>query len=244
MARWSSGSSSQSCRGLEAADRRNPARRGLRDTHCCVQPPSAPPRSGSGRCKHGSPTSPLHQGGASHVSHDAVIPSRDVGGRRAEHERSSLLGPLSESDESDVPGVRYPPRVNRTIEIRMARGSVVERSQLIDQLIRLPVEELVDVLREVFAVRQPSPEESEFCRNRFFVGVATSFLEPDESDLPQWEPWETQAIAYPDPAQHGSSLGPDYGLCHWGTCQSCGFAIRSNVKYGRCSICGEAVYMT
>jgi hypothetical protein len=114
----------------------------------------------------------------------------------------------------------------------------------IQYLSSLPVERLVDILRRVFAVKQPAPEESAFCRNRFYLGTAWSYLESDEGEPPRWGSWEFDAVAYVDQAQYGDGLGPDYGLCQGGSCETCGISTRSNVKQGLCPICAAHVYMT
>ena len=120
----------------------------------------------------------------------------------------------------------------------------MERQRLSEQLARLPVEELVAVLRDVFAARLPFPEEAAFCRSRFYLGTAHSDLLSDPGAAEAWGPWQTDAVAYPNPAEWGDSLGPDYGLCQAGTCMGCGTAVRSNVKGGVCPVCGAAVWMT
>ena len=114
----------------------------------------------------------------------------------------------------------------------------------VQYLSNLPDERLVDVLRRVFVVKQPAPEESAFCRNRFYLATAWSYLESDEGEPQRWGPWQFQAVAYVDPAEWGESLGPDYGLCQEGSCGTCGTRVRSNVKQGLCPICGARVYMT
>jgi hypothetical protein len=120
----------------------------------------------------------------------------------------------------------------------------VERQELAEHLRRLPVEELVSVLQDVFASRLPFPNETAFCRNRFFLGVASSDLESDKGEPESWGPWTIEAVAYPDPAHYGDTLGPDWGLCQSGACCNCDVRACSNVKNGICAICGATVYMT
>jgi len=120
----------------------------------------------------------------------------------------------------------------------------MDRKQISEYLRQLPVEELVAVLRDVFETRCPFPEEAAFCRSRFFLGVACSDLESDENENERWGRWRWDAVAYPNIAKWGDSLGPDYGLCQYGNCAGCGLTVRSNVKDGVCPICGVAVYMT
>ena len=120
----------------------------------------------------------------------------------------------------------------------------MERRELAEQLRRLPVEELVAVLHDVFAARGPFPEEAAFCRNRFFLGVASSDLESGDGEPERWGPWRIEAVAFSDPSHYGKSLGPDWGLCQSGECGDCGVGARSNVKNGICAVCGATVHMT
>jgi hypothetical protein len=120
----------------------------------------------------------------------------------------------------------------------------MEHRQLVEHLRRLPVAEFVAVLRDVFDARLPCPEETAFCRNRFFLGVASSDLESDQGEPKRWGPWELEAVAYPDPAHYGGGLGPDWGLCQSGACVGSGARACSNVKNGVCAVCGAAIDMT
>ena len=128
--------------------------------------------------------------------------------------------------------------------VSLTEEAHVDRQRITDYLRQMKVEELVAVLRDVFADRQPAPEEATFCRNRFFLGTAWSDLQSAEGEPERWGPWQTDAVAYPNATKYGDSLGPDYGLCEEGTCGGCGLAVRSNVKQGLCPVCGVAVYMT
>ncbi|MEO6811800.1 MAG: hypothetical protein ABI353_22050 [Isosphaeraceae bacterium] len=120
----------------------------------------------------------------------------------------------------------------------------MERRQLVESLSRLPVEELAAVLREVFDGSLPWPKEQSFCRNRFFLGVASSDLESDEDQAERWGRWKLEAVASPDPTHYGTQTGPDWGLCQSGECGVCGVGARSNVKHGLCAVCGADVSMT
>ena len=122
----------------------------------------------------------------------------------------------------------------------------MDRDEVVDYLTGLPTEQFVDVLRRVFARKQPAPEESAYCRNKYYLGTASSDqLESDnDEEPPRWGPWEHDVVAYPDPQAWGDSLGPDYGLAQVGSCGTCGVRVRSNVKQGLCPICGGKVYMT
>lgn len=125
----------------------------------------------------------------------------------------------------------------------------MDRAAAVTFLGSIPDEEMLDLLRQVFARRTPNPEEAAYCRTRYFLGTASSMLD-DESDpeadpsVQQWGAWEIEAVAYPDPDHYGSAFGPDWGFCEGGTCLTCTTKVRSNVKYGLCPICGAKVFMT
>jgi hypothetical protein len=117
---------------------------------------------------------------------------------------------------------------------------------IIEFLKQAPDEQILDILEEVFKNRRPNPEEDEHIRNKYFLGTASSTL----SDAGEWEPWDIDAVAYPDREAYdlgatlGQGVGPDWGFCQSGTCLSCGISVRSNLKHGICPVCNEKVYMT
>ncbi len=118
----------------------------------------------------------------------------------------------------------------------------MKRDEVTAYLVRVPMEELLAVLQEVFEARTPNPEEAAYNRNRFFLGTASSVLGSEERQ--DWGPWEIHAVAYIDRDEHPEGLGPDWGFCEFGTCESCGTHVRSNVKRGICPVCGDRVSMT
>lgn len=112
-----------------------------------------------------------------------------------------------------------------------------ERLAIASSLASLPQEEMLDILRSVFEVQRPNPEEDEFNHNRFFLGTSTQL----RSDAGDWLPWKVEAVAYPE---QEAVIEPAWGFCQFGDCGLCGTLVRSNSKRGTCSVCGAAVYMT
>jgi hypothetical protein len=115
---------------------------------------------------------------------------------------------------------------------------------LIDHLKSLPDAEFLATLQEVFRSRQPNPEERGYTRNQYFLGTATSVRESEEGEPEVWEPWSLAAVAYRDREEYRDGVGPDWGFCQFGTCETCQMPVRSNVKHGICPICGTKVSMT
>jgi hypothetical protein len=118
-------------------------------------------------------------------------------------------------------------------------------------LIGLADDELLEVLRLVFTERRFAPEEAAFLRSRYFLGIATSQLQDDESqpeppaaDQQIWANWEIEAAAYPDMTEYGSWRGPGYGFADEGECGNCHTRVRGLLKKGICPICGSRVSMT
>jgi rubrerythrin len=105
------------------------------------------------------------------------------------------------------------------------------------ELRRLPLEELVAILEEVFKLRQADQKQSESMCERLFIGLAQKNSESPQSYM-------LQAVAYPDPNFYGKALGPDWGFCQSGVCMACATTVRSNVKHALCPICGASVYLT
>lgn len=124
----------------------------------------------------------------------------------------------------------------------LAKAAALEQQAVIQYLQNIPYEQLVAVLQKVFEERRPNPEEDEYHRNKFFLAIASSWLK-DYSET-EWEPWEIQAVAYPNRDVFREGFGPPGGCYQWGTCQTCNIVMRSNEKNGICPICGNEVYMT
>jgi hypothetical protein len=116
----------------------------------------------------------------------------------------------------------------------------VNREEIIAELQRMSVPELVSVFRDAFAPHHPGTRQSGVTDDRYILAVARRDVDPDRSqDDP---PCTIEAVAYPDPAEY--DLGPDWGLCQQGTCRSCRIVVCSNVKRGTCPSCGSNVSLT
>ncbi len=119
----------------------------------------------------------------------------------------------------------------------------MKRSELIRTLEHMPDEELLAILEQVFAKRQPNPESRAYNRNVFYLGTAASYLESEVNEPERWSDWEHVAVAYLDRDEYPQGKGPDYGFCQFATC-SCGTKLRSNVKKAICPICGAKNNLT
>jgi hypothetical protein len=119
-------------------------------------------------------------------------------------------------------------------------GATTEAWELAGALRSLPDEWLVEVLTEVFARRRPYPADGA----RYYLAVVDR--ERDERTGAWAGPAEHAAVAYADPAHVGGpgDVGPDWGLCQGGSCDSCGIELLSNRKHVRCPLCDAARYLT
>lgn len=103
--------------------------------------------------------------------------------------------------------------------------------QLSAKLQSLSDEELVAVIQDALA-RRPAGNDG-----HLFLGIAS-----EDGD------WQVEALAKPEVEHYAPSrpsevfVGPT-GFGQEGTC-TCGFKVRSNMKHGVCSICGNPVSMT
>ena len=89
--------------------------------------------------------------------------------------------------------------------------------ELVTQLMRLPDYEPSAVLREVFELRCPYPEERAYRQSHFFLGIASSSLQYENSrDGKVWEEWEIYAVASPDREKYPE--GVRQGFWEFGTC--------------------------
>ncbi|GAA4585837.1 hypothetical protein GCM10023194_29740 [Planotetraspora phitsanulokensis] len=109
-----------------------------------------------------------------------------------------------------------------------------ERDQLAAQLMTLPVNELVDVLRRVLP---QYTEEGNGLRTSLVLATATEYEdEPDGIDV--------TLVAWPDRDYYDGGLGPDQGLWEDGDCGKCGTEVSSNAKRAFCPVCGSGCGLT
>jgi hypothetical protein len=120
-----------------------------------------------------------------------------------------------------------------------------ERDQILEYLSRCSDPELREILFAIFQTRKPNPEEDKYNRNCFFLGIASRLLENGAGEPEHWGSWEIEAVAYVDKEEYGEDvLGSEWGFCQFGECQSCGIAVRSNLKHGVCPVCSSKVSMS
>jgi hypothetical protein len=126
---------------------------------------------------------------------------------------------------------RHPWGAARTVT-RMATDE--DRDRLAEQLMALPVHELVDVLRRVLPNHV---EESNSLRTALVLATATAYEdEPDGLDI--------TLVAWPDRDYYDGGLGPDQGLWEDGHCEQCGADVSSNAKRAYCPVCGSKCALT
>lgn len=111
------------------------------------------------------------------------------------------------------------------------------REEIINHLQELPIEELIDILREVLPLQKTGTSTPSSRADRLILAVASRNLDPDCASEP---PCTLEAVAYPNP----DGLGPDWGLCQDGSCSTCRIPVCSNEKRGICPSCGNSVSMT
>ncbi|MFC4147739.1 hypothetical protein ACFO0M_15895 [Micromonospora mangrovi] len=108
------------------------------------------------------------------------------------------------------------------------------RARLAEQLVALPVHELVDVLRRVL----PHYTEDEPGLRTTLV-LATATTDEDTPDVA-----ELALVAWPDRNHHEGGLGADQGLWNEGDCATCAVTLTSNAKRGHCPVCGSGCGLT
>jgi len=125
----------------------------------------------------------------------------------------------------------------------------LDKSNLANQLAALDEGDLLEVLQEVFAQKFPYPLEGEDLKGKYFLGVATPFVEVDtqaqDTEAPQLQPqthWEIMAVSYVNRATYPVGNGDDFS--QFGQCCTCRTPLCGNVKEVLCPICGSKEYLT
>ncbi len=120
-----------------------------------------------------------------------------------------------------------------------------EREKIVEYLSQCSNPELREILFAVFQSRRPNPEEDQYNKNCFFLGTSSSLLQTGKGESEHSGSWKIEAVAYVDREEYGENVtGTDWGFCNFGECQSCGMAVRSNLKHGVCPVCSSKVFMT
>ncbi|WP_141908923.1 zinc ribbon domain-containing protein [Micromonospora sp. A202] len=108
-----------------------------------------------------------------------------------------------------------------------------DRDRLAEQLVALPVYELVDVLRRVL------PHHSQ---DRY--GIRTELVLAEATDYEDEPGLEVQLVAWPDRDYYDGDLGIDQGLWENGHCTKCDTEVVSNAKRAFCPYCGSRCGLT
>jgi hypothetical protein len=109
-----------------------------------------------------------------------------------------------------------------------------ERDRLAQQLLQLPLRELLDVLRQVL----PRHTETEpDMQTKLVLASATIFDDDPETT-------QVELVAWPYRAAYNGHLGPDQELLEDGTCRGCGLPVISSAKRALCPICDSQCGLT
>ncbi|MEV4111093.1 hypothetical protein [Nonomuraea sp. NPDC049695] len=109
-----------------------------------------------------------------------------------------------------------------------------DRARLAQQLGRLPVRELVDVLGRVLPRHA---EDGDGMRTALVLATATVYeQEPAGIDV--------TLVAWPDREHYDDGLGPEQGLWEDGRCARCDVEVSSNAKRARCPVCDTPCTLT
>ncbi|MEW2380246.1 hypothetical protein AB0883_29645 [Micromonospora sp. NPDC047812] len=109
-----------------------------------------------------------------------------------------------------------------------------DRDRLAEQLVALPVHELVDVMRRVLP---HYTEDEDGLRSVLLLATAT--IHEDAPDVP-----DLALVAWPDRDYYEGGLGADQGLWNEGDCAKCNTTVTSNAKRGHCPVCGSRCGLT
>lgn len=124
----------------------------------------------------------------------------------------------------------------------MSNDGTIDSWELVSTLRSLPDEWLVDVLTDVFQRRRPGPDDGTAPDARYYLGVVDR--DRDEHTGAWTGPAEHAAVAYAAHRSGPGDVGPDWGLCQEGVCDSCGVDLLSNRKQVRCPLCDAARHLT
>ncbi|MEU7995226.1 hypothetical protein AB0B83_07785 [Micromonospora sp. NPDC049060] len=108
-----------------------------------------------------------------------------------------------------------------------------DRERLAEQLMALPVRELVDVLRRVL----PHFTEDQY-------GVRTTLTLAAVTDYEDEPGLDVELVAWPDRDYYDGGLGIDQGLWENGRCARCDVEVTSNAKRAFCPYCGSGCALT
>jgi hypothetical protein len=112
-----------------------------------------------------------------------------------------------------------------------------EREELAQDLLRLSLPELVDVLRRVLPAHGQGDDPS----GPTLVLANVFRLSDGDSNLP--EPL-VEVVAWPDRDYYDGGFGPEPALYEQGSCRSCHVEVTSTAKRAFCPLCGALCELT
>ncbi|GAA4237606.1 hypothetical protein GCM10022254_50120 [Actinomadura meridiana] len=113
-----------------------------------------------------------------------------------------------------------------------------ERERLAQDLLRLGLPELVDVLRRVL----PAHAEEDTAMPSVLILAEISL--PLDGDSSLTEPPFIEAVAWPDRDDYDGGFGSDLGLYEQGRCAGCELDVISSAKRAFCPVCGAVCHLT
>ncbi|MFI7679702.1 hypothetical protein [Actinophytocola sp. NPDC049390] len=112
-----------------------------------------------------------------------------------------------------------------------------ERESLAQELLRLSLPELVDVLRRVLPVHAEQDGTVPTT-----LALAKIFRLPGQ-DGATTEPL-IEAVAWPDRHHYDGGFGPEPANHEQGTCPGCGLEVAATAKRAFCPLCGTLCWLT
>jgi hypothetical protein len=104
-----------------------------------------------------------------------------------------------------------------------------DREALAQELLRLNLPELVDVLRRVLPAHTRDGAKLVLAEIGRLPGEDTTYIE---------------AVAWPDRDHYNGGFGPEMANYEQGTCAGCGLEVTSTAKLAFCPLCGTRCELT
>ncbi len=112
-----------------------------------------------------------------------------------------------------------------------------ERESLAQELLRLSLPELVDVLRRVLPAHA-----TQHATMPTTLVLAEITRQPGEG--PSATELYVEAVAWPDRDHYDGGFGPEPANHEQGTCPGCGIEVASTAKRAFCPVCGTRCALT
>lgn len=113
-----------------------------------------------------------------------------------------------------------------------------DRESLAQDLLRLSLPELVDVLRRVL----PAHAAPDTSMSKTKLVLAEIVRLPGED--PSVTETSIEVVAWPDRDHYNGGFGPETAHYEQGTCEGCGLEVTSTVKRAFCPLCGTRCQLT